>query len=408
MRRSIKTAITVGILLISFFDQSLPGIPLLGYVDEGLALLGLLFFLTGKRAYRDRGSVQLMLLTCLLILWGLLCNALYRIQPHPMAIVEDVISSFKFLFLYLGLAEFLRRVGLNTRVVLRLVLLPVKLFMGALFLLACANLLRNIGMSTEIRYGIRGFSFVYPSAGHVINQCADFLLLLTAENELLGRKNTAWKAAALFTMAATLKTRALVLAAVYLALFYFFVAKKRQRLGLEIGLIGLLTALIGYSNFETYFLASERAPRAMFVRGAAKLARQYFPMGTGFGTFGSSAAGHYYSRLYYILGFSTRWGMTPDNPLFINDNYFPTIFAEFGLLMGTVFCVLLYLYFRNILRDEKHSRSPRVRLATWFFAANVLLSSIQSSFLASYTVVYFSVFYFLFFYPNRFEREAKR
>ena len=184
MRRSIKTAITVGILLISFFDQSLPGIPLLGYVDEGLALLGLLFFLTGKRAYRDRGSVQLMLLTCLLILWGLLCNALYRIQPHPMAIVEDVISSFKFLFLYLGLAEFLRRVGLNTRVVLRLVLPPVKLFMGALFLLACANLLRNIGMSTEIRYGIRGFSFVYPSAGHVINQCADFLSLAQSCVEL--------------------------------------------------------------------------------------------------------------------------------------------------------------------------------------------------------------------------------
>lgn len=405
MKISMKTLGAVIVLLIAFFENWLLSVlPPLGYFDEIIALLAFLYFLTSRKAFKNHKYAPLLTLSAVLLLWGLLCNLLYKIQPHPMAIVEDILSNFKFIFIYLGIAEYLRRKGVNTKAVLKTVLPLIKIFMGMLFVLACANLVTDIGMSSEVRYGFRGFSFIYGAAGHVINQCTYFLVLLLAENELLGRKNVVWKLMCLFTMVTTLKSRALVLVAVYFALYYFFMLRKKRRLGLEIGVIGIIAFLIGYSNFETYFLLNERAPRAMFVNGAIKLVKQYFPFGTGFGTFGSSAAGHYYSSLYYLLGFSNRWGMTPDNQLFINDNYLPMIFAEFGLIMGIVFCVLIYRYSRNVLTDEKVSMSPRVKMVTWFFLANVLLSSIQSSYLASFTVVVFSIFYFLFFYPNKFEQ----
>ena len=405
MKISMKTLGMVIVLLIAFFENwLLTVIPHLGYFDEIIALLAFMFFVTSRKAFHNQKYAPLLAISSVLVLWGLFCNVLSKIQPHPMAIVEDILSNFKFVFIYLGIVEYLRRKGVNTKAVLKTVLPLIKMFMGILFVLACANLVTDIGMSSEVRYGFRGFSYTYGAAGHVINQCTCFLVLLLAENELLGRKNTIWKLMCLFTMVATLKTRALVLVAVYIALYYFFIIRKKRRLGLEVGVIGIVVFLIGYSAFETYFLLNERAPRAMFVDGAIKIVRQYFPFGTGFGTFGSSAAGHYYSSLYYLLGFSNRWGMTPDNQLFINDNYLPMIFAEFGLIMGIVFCVLIYRYSRNVLTDEKYSMSPRVKIATWFFLGNVLLSSIQSSYLASYTVVVFSIFFFLFFYPNKFEQ----
>lgn len=408
MKISIKSIVVVLVLLIAFFENwLLTVIPFVGYFDEIIALLGLLYFLSGRNVLKNRKYTVLLVLSAILLIWGLACNAITNIQSYPMAIVEDIISNFKFIFIYLGLAEFLTRKGLNTKAVLKVVLPVIKLFMTILFVFACINLVRDIGMSSEIRYGIKGFSFIYGTAGHVINQCTYFLLLLLAENEILGRKNTVWKVVCFLLMMATLKSRALVLVAVYFAFFYFFMLRKKKRLGLEIGIIGIIALLIGYSNFETYFIANERAPRAMFVNGAIKLVKQYFPFGTGFGTYGSSAAGHYYSKLYYVLGFSTRWGMTPDNQLFINDNYLPMIFAEFGLIMGVVFCYLIYRYSRNVVTDVKRSQSPRVKLSTCFFISNVLLSSIQSSFLASFTIVVFSIFFFTFFYPNRQESGTK-
>ena len=403
---SLRIAIFSIIVLMAFFENWLvDNISLAGYFDEILALAMLFYcFIAGnKKANKNHDQMSMIGLSFVLIIWGLICNFYAGVQKLPLPIIEDIMSIFKFLFVYYGLREFLNNKGVNTKAVLKFVLPIIKLYCFILFVFAIANLFTNVGMHTEMRYGFRSFAFIYGVSGHIINQATYFLLLLSAENELLGKKNAFWKIIAFFLMLSTVKSRAFVLLALYAALFYFFMLRKKRRLGLEIGIVGAIVLLVGYSQFEYYFMR-EGTPRQMLVAGAVKLVRQYFPFGTGFGTYGSSAAAKYYSPLYSLLGFSSRYGMTADSPMFLNDNYLPMIFAQFGLIMAIVFIWMLYRYSRTVLTDNKRVLSQRTKMITWFFLANVLLSSIQSSFLASYTVVDFTIMFVLFFYPNRKER----
>lgn len=411
MKRSIslRTVLFSLIVLMAFFENWLVDtIPIAGYFDEILALYMLMYCLVSgnRKANKHHDHMAIIAISLLIVVWGIACNYYAGIQKAPLPIIEDIMSIFKFLFVYYGLREFLQNKGLNTRAVLRFVMPIVKIYCAVLFVFAIANLFTNVGMHTEMRYGFRSFAFIYGVSGHIINQGTYFLVLLSAENEILQKKNTFWKMVAIFLMACTVKSRAFELIAVYFALYYFFIFRKKRRMGLEIGILGAVILLVGYSQFEYYFLR-EGTPRQMLVAGAVKLVREYFPFGTGFGTYGSSAAAKYYSSLYSVLGFSNRYGMTADSPMFLNDNYLPMIFAQFGLIVAFVFIWVLYKYSKAVLTDEKRLITQRTKMITWFFLANVLLSSIQSSFLASYTVVDFTIMFVLFFYPNRRERQER-
>ena len=265
---------------------------------------------------------------------------------------------------------------------------------------ALLNLLTDIGMSAEIRYGLRSFAFIYGTPGHVINQMSYSLLILHADREYRKNSNAVWILISLAVMLSTLKTRAVILAFLYVSLYYYFVLRKKKRIGLEITIVVMAIGLLGISQFKYYF-SREGTPRQMFVVGAIKLVKEYFPFGTGFATYGSSAAADFYSPLYYSLGFSNRWGMTETTSQYLNDNYLPMVFGEFGLIIAIVFLILIYKYCKALIKRSTDNQSINVKLMTYFFVGDIILSSVQSSYLAHYSVVALSVFYFLFFNQNK-------
>lgn len=69
----------------------------------------------------------------------------------------------------------------------------------------------------------------------------------------------------------------------------------------------------------------------LYVR-SIDVMKDYFPFGSGFGSYGVDASRVYYSPLYYKYGLSNIYGMTEDYNEFIADTYFPAIIAQFGLL----------------------------------------------------------------------------
>ena len=72
---------------------------------------------------------------------------------------------------------------------------------------------------------------------------------------------------------------------------------------------------------------------------AWEIFKDYFPFGSGFGTFASHASAVYYSRLYYDYGISNIFGLQPDAPDFVSDTYFPVL-AQFGVVGA---CLFFYL-----------------------------------------------------------------
>ena len=368
-----------------------------GYVDEIVALACIAYYLLHKIPKSDKTILSLIVIT---LIAGLSFNVLFGIQKHATAIVEDVISMYKFIFVYLGMKTYLEKKGIYILRIINVLAIVLKVYLFIIFVCALLNLLTDIGMSSEIRYGLRNFAFIYGTPGHVINQMAYSLLILHADREYRKKSNAVWILISIAVMLSTLKTRAIILVFLYFSLYYFFMLRKRKHIGLEIAIVAVAIGLIGAFQFEYYF-AREGTPRQMFVAGAIKLVKEYFPFGAGFATYGSSAAADFYSPLYYSLGFSNRWGMTEVEPQFLNDNYLPMVFGEFGLIVASIFLILIYKYCREILKRSARSQSANVRLMSYFFVGVIILSSIQSSYLAHYSIVALSFFYFLFFNQNK-------
>lgn len=387
-------------LLILYFQNWLIQInKIFSYADEILALFLLIYFIFNSRKVSKKNA-QIFLLTGIIILGVLFFNFEYKIQNKSIAIIEDILSMFKFIFIYLGMQTYINKNNIKVNSILKFIIFFVKIYTLLLSVFALLNVFFNIGMSAGIRYGLRSFAFIYGTPGHIINQMTYNILLLGAEKEYFNKKNKIWNIITIFVMISTLKTRAFILALVYIMLHYFFIWRKKKKIGLEIGMILILVILTGYSQFEHYFL-NEGTPRQMFVSGAIKLTKEYFPLGTGFGTYGSSAAADYYSPLYYKLGFSNRWGMTPKTNYFLNDNYIPMVITQFGIIFTTLFLLLLYKFCKEVIKDEKHFKTGNTRAMTYFVLADILFSSIQSSYLAHYSIVTLCTIFILFYYKNK-------
>ena len=397
----VREAVFFILLTLLYFQNWLIEVdPIFGFLDEGVSLFCLIYFLysTINKGKIKKYIFSIFLIAFLIIVITICFNFFFKIQTNFIPIVEDLFSLFKFLFVYLGMSEYLTRNRINRTTVAKAFTPLLKFYLLVLFICSIFNLFIDINMDSGTRYGFRMFSFIYDTPGHIINQASYSLLILNAVGDSM-KRNKIWIGITLFIMTMTLKTRAFILIVSYFSFIYVFKLKRKKNMVLESGIIASLIILVGYSQFEHYFL-NNGTPRQMFVAGALKLVREYFPFGTGFATYGSSAASDYYSKLYYQLGFSTRWGLDPITKLFLNDNYLPMVFVQFGLILGCIYILLIYKIIKGFLNSIKNQQSPTLKVATYFFLSDIVLSSIQSSYLAHYSVVTLCIFYFIFFYND--------
>lgn len=397
-------SITLLTLILIFQNWLLKYFNFITAVDEIIALLGIMLYMhvrlkTGKILKKD----LFLLIPCIiLILIGLGSNTLFKIQNNKIAVIFDIVGIFKFLFLYLGFKEYTdyKERKYNMFFILQVLVNIIKIYILILCVFAVMNLFKDIDMNAGVRYGLRSFAFIYGTPGHIINQMTYCLIIFGAYNDRFNKKNNIWILMILFVMISTLKTRAFVLVSLYIYLNYIFIYKKKRKLGIQILIISIIAILVGFSQFEFYFLESN-TPRQAFLLGAIKFAKEYFPFGTGFATYGSSGAADYYSPLYYDLGFNIRYGMSPSDPAFLNDNYLPMILAQFGIIGTIIFVYLLVYYiidFKKYIIDEN---SQVTRCMGYFFIIDVLFSSIQSSYLAHYSVITLSFLMYFFFLRRR-------
>ncbi len=122
--------------------------------------------------------------------------------------------------------------------------------------------------------------------------------------------------------------------------------------------------------------------RAGMLNESLRVAADHFPIGTGGGTFGSAASYQFgYSQVYYDYGIYLLWGGSPDYPVFLQDVYWPKVFAEGGVL-GTIFYLLflgscgVYILYRDPNASPQQQALRRLCLALLLL---VLLISVASA-----------------------------
>lgn len=117
--------------------------------------------------------------------------------------------------------------------------------------------------------------------------------------------------------------------------------------------------------------------RHALYKASVEIARDFFPWGAGFGSFGSEVSRMYYSDVYFSYGLSSIYGLTPEYPAFVTDAGWATIIGEAGLFGAVAFASgLASLWVR--LGRRSASTTGSYPLPAFLFLTAILIDSIAS------------------------------
>jgi hypothetical protein len=109
--------------------------------------------------------------------------------------------------------------------------------------------------------------------------------------------------------------------------------------------------------FKRYVIGKnvENVPRIVLSLTSIDLANKRFPLGVGFGRFGSPTAARYYSPVYYETGLNKIKGLREEDKAlgetFLTDTFYPHIIAEtgwFGFISFIVFIIFIIIIVKQI------------------------------------------------------------
>lgn len=162
---------------------------------------------------------------------------------------------------------------------------------------------------------------------------------------------------------------------------------------LKVAALGAVVIFFTWTKFNAYYVegfqedAEAMARPATYETGMTIMFRDYIPFGSGLGSFGTVAAAKEYSPLYYKYHMDEIWGLSPENPMFLADAFYPTL-AEFGIV-GLFF--FLWFWKRRLWETKRIKNMVCYRMALMAILALALESTADSSYLSGKGMGYFMI-----------------
>lgn len=139
-----------------------------------------------------------------------------------------------------------------------------------------------------------------------------------------------------------------------------------------------LVGVVG-ATYHEYFSNIDVTARTLMTIDSGKLALAAFPLGVGFGRFGSAVASSHYSPLYEELGYTSIYGMGPgERGGFLTDTFWPSLVAETGFLGVLCYFAGLVLLVRPawlLMRRAAHHRAQWVGAVVVAWMIQMLIES---------------------------------
>ena len=173
----------------------------------------------------------------------------------------------------------------------------------------------------------------------------------------------------------------------FVAVIYFMHRRlnfKSPKTAVMLAILMAIVLYVTWFKFEAYYVSgmaedAEKMARPESYKVAfGKILWEYFPFGSGMGTFGCAAAADYYSPLYYKYEMDKIWGLTPDNPMFLADAFYPTL-AQLGVVGIFFFCA----FWKRRLQEMNAIMDIRYYKVAWItFFCLAIEQTADSSFLS--------------------------
>ena len=359
-----STLLVLVFLAIISYTTALFNLSALQMFDELIAVVSifyliLLFFSSKGKWNKDIVIDNALITYSLLILIGLLSSIIFHLHKSWKDVIIDSFTLVKTISILIALFHLLSRDNRASSMMNYMQKLA-RVTVYILFIGLILGLVTNYPTAHYDKWGafpqFKTFVFFakYPSILAVyISTLIAFLM-----TDLDNKKNKNAMVLALICLIFTQSGLGLLSAFVCIILYFFFHKTLKIRWYHVILLIAG-GSIVGATEIHEYLL-NDTAARSLLFRYAFITANSYFPLGSGFATYGSAQAVKSYSNLYVSYGFSSRWGMGEgENSFFLNDTYYPMIIGQFGYVGTYLFFRLYFKMFKefNKLTSIKHKAS---------------------------------------------------
>lgn len=310
------------------------------HIDELLVLL-CFAYLALHIHFVFRKKWQLLYLWLGFMAIGIISSLVYRYQAPVPSFIDAVVVINKFMVGYLTAYVYccLHPGALSQRLTG-----AARLITALLFVIALHDLVMTPFFPRgEYRYFTQSLVLMFPHSTYLSAAMVTLLVLLGYTNK--NNRNIPFMLMATFIGMMTLRGKAIAFFALYWMMYLCLVIFRMRNLKALI-VVGVLACIvIGYEQISDYFLTTTRySPRQIMLKDSIPLALKHFPLGTGFGTFGSTIAAQNYSPLYTQLGYPDNRGMNPLDTAYLTDSFWPEIFAQFGLIGTLLFVGVIILF----------------------------------------------------------------
>ena len=347
------------------------------YMDE-ISTIIFTFFVVYKGKYKSKEDKCIMTCLWLIAAIGFISNVSSGLIHNYFAIFVDFIWLLKVYVGYVGAKLLLKNNKVRTYFIRGLYTLST-LFIVVSFACGLINLVVDIGMSDGVRYGIRSYCFVIGNSGHyglMVSACLS-IILASSKTGIINKKFL--MIMGLICIAFTTKLMPIIVLVVY---FILEIVNKKGKVKIyQWAIIGGLLVVAGSNQIDSY-VKDLNHPRMRLVTYGFITLKEYFPLGSGFATYGSEMAKRFYSPLYYNYGFNNYYGLSQSQPGALNDNYLAMIAGQFGILGLVLFAVIMFSIFKSIQKTS-FQQIEHKNMSLSLFASMVITSFMSGTFKSS-------------------------
>lgn len=345
------------------------------YADEiiGILEIGLVFLYITKISTRD---ILTLTFLAVVVIIGLLSNVIYELTSSTFSVLLDVLTEVKVILSFFAIKYALT--DKERQKAIDMIQPIARLFFISTFITSIISQFTDIGMSHSERYGLQSYSFVFSMAHQYTSVCILMLSLIVFTKKMSERKKIIYYFMAIVSLLMSLKGPPIMFSIMFVLMSVYFRRYNKLHISFAIPLLVILL-LAGTYQINEYIL-KEDTPRNTFIVFGIRTANDFFPLGSGFSTFGSAEASKHYSPLYFKYGFDKMWGMSPEYGPFLSDTYWPMALGQFGWF-GFALMIVVYVRIFMMISASKADKTKKAFLYAAYF--QYIIHAFGSSIFAS-------------------------
>jgi len=335
--------------------------PLLGFFDEFLALIAFLvilknIFLKPKiKLYREEIYISFFLIALLIL--GLTSNFITSkngFVTAKAAIFGDMVSFFKAYLVYFGIR--LSATTIDSKKVVNQITFYSERIFYILLVFVFIDFIFNLYPQYS-RFGIHSFQLFFT---HTSRYGFAFVFIFLALFPKFYNKRNLLLLFVLLIGVLSLRVK-------YFGFFIFSIlflyntqilkrVSKRMFIALVVTFI-IVLGVIFREQISMYFnpyQLKDGWSRAVLLYNSFNIGNDFFPFGTGFGTYASHFSGKYYSWVYELYHIDNVFGISRQYWEFISDQFWPMVLGQFGYFGLLSYLGIIYAFFTLFLRQIKN------------------------------------------------------